>query len=99
MQNTLLIKQAKEFSQDAGYVSVSSLQRKFILGYEQAKQLADVLIQQDFCEADFTVGQGYLILQKSVKTTLSFPVKPHRHSARFLGSTPTNDNPLLQRSR
>ena len=64
MQNTLLIKQAKEFSQDAGYVSISSLQRRFILGYEQAKQLADVLIQQDFCEAEFTVGQGYLILKK-----------------------------------
>ena len=64
MQDSPLIQQVKEFSQDAGYVSISSLQRRFILGYEQAKQLADVLIQQDFCEADFTVGQGYLILQK-----------------------------------
>lgn len=65
MNHEDLLQQAKAFTQDAGYVSVSSLQRKFMIGYQQARQLTDTLIQQGFCEAEFTPEYGYRILNKS----------------------------------
>ncbi|TXJ10535.1 MAG: hypothetical protein E6Q25_00420 [Acinetobacter sp.] len=61
MQDEQLLRQIKDFCQDIGYVSISSLQRKFMLGYEHTKQLVDILIQQDFCEAEFTPEYGYRV--------------------------------------
>ncbi len=37
MNHEDLLQQVKAFTQDAGYVSVSSLQRKFMIGYQQAR--------------------------------------------------------------
>lgn len=56
-----LLEQIKIFSQDIGYVSISSVQRKFILSYTHAEQLVDTLIQQGFCEEKFTPEYGYRI--------------------------------------
>lgn len=64
MNNDDLLQQAKQFAQDVDYISVSSLQRKLLVGYTQAKQILEMLIKDGICEAEFTVGQGYLILQK-----------------------------------
>ena len=59
--NEELLQQAILFAQEIDYISVSGLQRKFLIGYEQAKQLLDELIETNICEAAFTVGYGYLI--------------------------------------
>ena len=56
-----LLEQIKIFSQDIGYISISSIQRKFMLSYTHAKQLIDTLIQQGFCEEKFTPEYGYRI--------------------------------------
>ena len=56
-----LLEQIKIFSQDIGYISISSVQRKFMLSYTHAEQLVDTLIQQGFCEAEFTPEYGYRI--------------------------------------
>ena len=56
-----LLEQIKIFSQDIGYVSISSVQRKFMLSYTHAEQLVDTLIQQGFCEEKFTPEYGYRI--------------------------------------
>ena len=56
-----LLEQIKIFSQDIGYVSKSSVQRKFMLSYTHAEQLVDTLIQQGFCEEKFTPEYGYRI--------------------------------------
>ena len=71
MNHEDLLQQAKAFTKDAGYVSVSSLQRKFMIGYQQARQLTDTLIQQGFCEAKFTPQYGYRIYKQGDKTTMS----------------------------
>ena len=56
-----LLEQIKIFSQDIGYVSISSVQRKFMLSYTHAEQLVDTLSQQGFCEEKFTPEYGYRI--------------------------------------
>ena len=56
-----LLEQIKIFSQDIGYVSISSVQRKFMLSYTHAEQLVDTLIQHGFCEEKFTPEYGYRI--------------------------------------
>ena len=56
-----LLEQIKIFSQDIGYISISSVQRKFMLSYTHAEQLVDTLIQQSFCEEKFTPEYGYRI--------------------------------------
>lgn len=56
-----LLEQIKIFSQDIGCVSISSVQRKFMLSYTHAEQLVDTLIQQGFCEEKFTPEYGYRI--------------------------------------
>lgn len=59
--NKDLLEQAMLFAQEVEYISVSSLQRKFLIGYQQAKKLLDQLIEKNICEAAFTIGYGYLI--------------------------------------
>lgn len=56
-----LLEKIKIFSQDIGYVSISAVQRKFMLSYTHAEQLVDTLIQQGFCEEKFTPEYGYRI--------------------------------------
>lgn len=59
--NTCLLFRSDLFSQDIGYISISSVQRKFMLSYTHAEQLVDTLIQQGFCEEKFTPEYGYRI--------------------------------------
>ena len=50
MQDQQLLEQIKTFSQDIGYISISSVQRKFMLSYTHAEQLVDTLIPQGFIQ-------------------------------------------------
>ena len=62
MQNNEdLLQQAMLFAQEVDYISVSSLQRKFLIGYQQATELLQCLIENKICEAKLTVGLGYKI--------------------------------------
>ena len=61
MQDQQLLEQIKTFSQNIGYISITSLQRKVMRSYTHAKQLVDILIQQGFCEEKFTPEYGYRI--------------------------------------
>ena len=63
MQDYEFLQQVKSFCQKSGYVSVSALQRKFLLYHSLAQQLVEDLIQEGFCEENFTISKGYLILQ------------------------------------
>ena len=62
MQNNEdLLQQAILFVQEVELISVSSLQRKFLIGYQQANKLLECLIENKICEAKLTVGLGYKI--------------------------------------
>lgn len=62
MQNNEdLLQQAILFVQEVEHISVSSLQRKFLIGYQQANKLLECLIENKICEAKLTVGLGYKI--------------------------------------
>mgnify|MGYP003601904582 CR=1 FL=1 len=62
MQNNEdLLQQAILFIQEVEHISVSSLQRKFLIGYQQANKLLACLIENKICEAKLTVGLGYKI--------------------------------------
>lgn len=62
MQNNEdLLQQAILFIQEVEHISVSSLQRKFLIGYQQANKLLECLIENKICEAKLTVGLGYKI--------------------------------------
>ena len=56
-----LLQQAILFVQEVEHISVSSLQRKFLIGYQQANKLLECLIENKICEAKLTVGLGYKI--------------------------------------
>ena len=60
MQSDDLFERAKLFIEEVGVVSVSSLQRKFLIGHTQAEQLLKQLIKQNICESHFVQGQGYI---------------------------------------
>ena len=59
--NKELLQQAILFVQEVEHISVSSLQRKFLIGYQQANKLLECLIENKICEAKLTVGLGYKI--------------------------------------
>ena len=62
MQNNEdLLQQAILFVQEVDYISVSSLQRKFLIGYQQATELLQCLIENKICGAELTVSLGYKI--------------------------------------
>ncbi|MDM1021309.1 DNA translocase FtsK [Acinetobacter sp. VNK23] len=62
MQNNEdLLQQAILFVQEVEHISVSSLQRKFLIGYQQATELLQCLIENKICGAELTVGLGYKI--------------------------------------
>ena len=62
MQNNEdLLQQAILFVQEVEHISVSSLQRKFLIGYQQANKLLECLIENKICGAELTVGLGYKI--------------------------------------
>ncbi|MBP9787339.1 MAG: hypothetical protein KBC72_07185 [Acinetobacter sp.] len=62
MQNNEdLLQQAMLFAQEVDYISVSSLQRKFLIGYQQANKLLECLIENKICGAELTVSLGYKI--------------------------------------
>ena len=61
MQSDDLFERAKLFTEEMGVVSVSSLQRKFLIGHFQAKSLLQQLIEKNICESYFVQGQGYIL--------------------------------------
>ena len=61
MQSDDLFGRAKLFTEEMGVVSVSSLQRKFLIGHFQAKSLLQLLIEKNICESYFVQGQGYIL--------------------------------------
>ncbi|WP_174493733.1 DNA translocase FtsK [Acinetobacter sp. Marseille-Q1623] len=66
MQSDDLFERAKLFTEEVGGISVSSLQRKFLIGHTQAETLLKQLIKDNICESYFVQGQGY-ILKKLLK--------------------------------
>nr|WP_279052044.1 DNA translocase FtsK [Acinetobacter tandoii] len=67
MQLDDLFERAKLFTEEVGVVSVSSLQRQFLIGYSQAEQLLNQLIEESICESTKTLvldyGYGYKLHQ------------------------------------
>ena len=67
MQSDNLFERAKLFSEEVGVVSVSSLQRQFLISYSQAEQLLNRLIEESICESTKTFvsdyGYGYKLNQ------------------------------------
>lgn len=67
MQSDDLFERAKLFIEEVGVVSVSSLQRKFLMGHTQAEQVLNQLIEESICEATKTFvldyGYGYKLPQ------------------------------------
>ena len=62
MQNNEdLLQQAILFAQEVEHISVSSLQRKFLIGYQQANKLLECLIENKICGAELTVSLDYKI--------------------------------------
>lgn len=64
MNHQNLLDQAKYFALEIDYISVSTLQRKLLIGYNQATKILEILIREGICESNFTVNQGYLVLNK-----------------------------------
>ena len=60
MQSEDLFERAKLFTEEVGVVSVSSLQRKFLIGHTQAEKLLKQLIKENICDSHFVKGQGYI---------------------------------------
>ncbi|HAY5568452.1 TPA: hypothetical protein J0D06_003935 [Escherichia coli] len=67
MQSDDLFERAKLFIEEVGVVSVSSLQRKFLIGHTQAEQVLNQLIEENICESTKTFvldyGYGYKLHQ------------------------------------
>lgn len=67
MQSDDLFERAKLFTEEVGVVSVSSLQRQFLIGYSQAEQLLNQLIEESICESTKALvldyGYGYKLHQ------------------------------------
>lgn len=67
MQSDDLFERAKLFTQEVGVVSVSSLQRHFLIGYSHSEQLLSQLIEANICESTKTFaldyGYGYKLHQ------------------------------------
>ena len=67
MQSDDLVERAKLFIEEVGVVSVSSLQRHFLIGYSDAEQLLSQLIEASICESTKTFvldyGYGYKLHQ------------------------------------
>ncbi|WHP06506.1 DNA translocase FtsK [Acinetobacter corruptisaponis] len=59
--NEELLQQAILFAKELDYISVSGLQRKFLIGYQQANKLLECLIETKICAVDFTPHYGHLV--------------------------------------
>lgn len=59
--NQELLQETILFVQKAEYISASILQRNFLIGYQEATELIQLLIKNKICVAEFTTGHGYLI--------------------------------------
>ncbi|ENU99685.1 hypothetical protein KTG68_00805 [Acinetobacter variabilis] len=59
MQSDNLFERAKLFTEEVGVVSVSSLQRQFLISYSQAEQLLNRLIEESICESTKTFVSDY----------------------------------------
>lgn len=65
--DNLCLNAAKACSQPIGYVSISVLQRTLLIGYEQAKNILQLLIKNHFCEAAYTPKHGHKIIKEARK--------------------------------
>lgn len=67
MQSDDIFERAKLFTEEVDVVSVSSLQHHFLIGYSQAEQLLNQLIEASICESTKTFvldyGYGYKLHQ------------------------------------
>lgn len=63
MNHQKLLDQAKYFALEVDYISVSTLQRKLLIGYSQATKILEILIREGICESKFTANQGYFFLK------------------------------------
>ncbi|WP_372403513.1 DNA translocase FtsK [Acinetobacter piscicola] len=67
MQSDDLFERAKLFTEEVVVVSVSSLQRHFLIGYSHSEQLLSQLIEANICESTKTFvldyGYGYKLHQ------------------------------------
>lgn len=67
MQSDDLFERAKLSTEEVGVVSVSSLQRHFLIGYSHSEQLLSQLIEANICESTKTFvldyGYGYKLHQ------------------------------------
>ena len=59
LESNDLYERAKLFTKEAGVVSVSSLQRKLLIGHKQAEQLLLQLIDENICEPTKSFVQDY----------------------------------------
>ena len=50
MNHQNLLDQAKIFALKVDYISVSTLQRKLLIGYNQATKILEILIREGICE-------------------------------------------------
>lgn len=64
MSNETLSDQAKCYARKVNYISTSTLQRKLLLGYKEASQILEMLINDGICDSKFTPNYGYLVLKK-----------------------------------
>ena len=79
MQSDDLFERAKLFTEEVGVVSVSSLQRHFLIGYSHAEQVLSQLIEASICESTKTFvldyGYGYKLHQVDQLKTGIWSVK------------------------
>lgn len=67
MQSDDIFERAKLFTKEVGVITVSSLQRHFLIKYSDAEQLLSQLIEANICESTKTFvldyGYGYKLHQ------------------------------------
>lgn len=58
-----LLEKAKSLSREIGFVNTSMLQRGMRIGYMRAARLAEMMVEDGFCEKAWTDGYRKLIPQ------------------------------------
>lgn len=83
-----LFKQIKSYAQDIDYISISALQRKFLIGYQQASFLTDQLIKEGICDSTFQISLGHAVL----KPKAPLPASSIQRFKPWIGSQYFNPN-------
>lgn len=50
-----LLPEAKQVAIQHGFVSIANLQRKMRIGYTRAARLADLMVEDGFCEKEYNI--------------------------------------------